>query len=91
MILGGKTKLVSVYTGNYLQAQIVKGRLEAEGFPVLLRYEGAGLVYGVTVDGLGEAKVMVPEEMAPEAQIIVADQEYGEPEDLTEGEPTEEA
>ena len=80
-------ELVSVFSGNYLQAQIVKGRLESEGVPSLLRYEGAGLVYGVTVDGLGEARVMVPEDLAEEAKAIVADQEYGEPEDMTEGEP----
>ena len=82
--MGGKGRLVSVYCGNYLQAQIVKGRLESEGVPALLRYEGAGLVYGVTVDGLGEANVMVPEDLAQEAAAIVADHEYGEPEDMTE-------
>jgi hypothetical protein len=87
--LGGKSKLVSVFSGNYLQAQIVKGRLESEGIPVLLRYEGAGLVYGITVDGLGEARVMVPEDLAAEAQTIVADHEYGEPEDMMEDEPQE--
>ena len=88
--MGNKSKLVSVYSGNYLQAQIVKGRLESEGVPALLRYEGAGLVYGITVDGLGEARVMVPEDLAQEAEAIVADQEYGEPEDMTEDEPQEE-
>ena len=87
--MGDRSKLVSVYSGNYLQAQIVKGRLESEGVPALLRYEGAGLVYGVTVDGLGEARVMVPEDLAQEAQAIVADQEYGEPEDMIEDEPQE--
>jgi hypothetical protein len=88
--MGDRSKLVSVYSGNYLQAQIVKGRLESEGVPALLRYEGAGLVYGITVDGLGEARVMVPEDLAKEAQAIVADQEYGEPEDMAEDEPQEE-
>jgi hypothetical protein len=87
--MGGKSRLVSVYSGNYLQAQIVKGRLESEGVPSLLRYEGAGLVYGVTVDGLGEARVMVPEALAEEAKAIVADQEYGEPEDMTDDERAE--
>jgi len=89
--MGGKSKLVSVYSGNYLQAQIVKGRLESEGVPVLLRYEGAGLIYGITVDGLGEARVMVPEELAEEAEAIVADHEYGEPDDMTEDGPSEQS
>ena len=87
--MGGKSRLISVYSGNYLQAHIVKGRLESEGVPALLSYEGAGLIYGVTVDGLGEARVMVPEDMAEEAEAIVADQAYGEPEDMTEDELTE--
>jgi len=87
--MADKSKLVSVFSGNYLQAQIVKGRLESEGVPAMLRYEGAGLIYGVTVDGLGEARVMVPENLADEAETILADQEYDEPDDMTEDEPPE--
>jgi hypothetical protein len=87
--MGGKSKLVSVYSGNYLQAQIVKGRLESEGVPVLLRYEGAGLIYGITVDGLGEARVMVPENLVEQAETILADQVYEEPDDMTEDESPE--
>lgn len=70
--MGRGPRLVAVYRGSYLQAEIVKGHLESEGVPALLRYEAAGLVYGVTVDGLGEARVMVPEELAAEAEAIVA-------------------
>ena len=33
--------------------------------------------------------MMVPEDLAQEAQAIVADHEYGEPEDTTEDEPQE--
>ncbi len=84
-----KGKLVSVFSGNYLQAQIVKGRLESEGVPAMLRYEGAGLIYGITVDGLGEARVMVPEDLVEQAETILADQEYEEPDDMTEDEPSE--
>jgi hypothetical protein len=63
--------LVTVRTANYLEAQIIKGRLESEGIPVLLRYESAGLVYGITLDGLGEVKVMVPSNLAEEAKEIL--------------------
>ncbi len=87
--MGSKSKLVSVFSGNYLQAQIVKGRLECEGVPAMLRYEGAGLIYGITVDGLGEARVMVPEDLVEQAETILADQEYEEPDDMTEDEPSE--
>jgi hypothetical protein len=56
-----------------MEAQIIKGRLESEGIPVLLSYESAGLVYGLTVDGLGEVKIMVPQRLAEETkEILVA-------------------
>jgi hypothetical protein len=60
-----------VHTANYLEAQIIKGRLESEGIPVLLSYESAGLVYGIIVDGLGEVKIMVPKRLAEEAKEIL--------------------
>jgi len=64
-------QLVTVTTAKYLEAQIIKGRLESEGIPVLLRYESAGLIYGITIDGLGEVKVMVPQHLAEEARGIL--------------------
>ncbi len=64
-------QLVTVYIATQMEAQIIKGRLESEGIPVLLNYESAGLVYGITVDGLGEAKVMVPKRLAEEAREIL--------------------
>jgi hypothetical protein len=63
--------LVTVRTTNYMEAHIIKGHLETEGIPVLLRYESAGLVYGITVDGLGQVKVMVPQRLAEEAKEIL--------------------
>jgi hypothetical protein len=56
-------------------AQIYKSKLEAMGIPVLLRYESAGLVYGITVDGLGEVRVMVPRPYADEATALLEDEE----------------
>ena len=64
-------KLVTVRTAKYMEAQIIKGRLESEGIPVLLSYESAGLVYGLTIDGLGEVKIMVPKHLAEEAKEIL--------------------
>jgi hypothetical protein len=54
-------------------AQIYKSKLEALDIPVLLKYESAGLVYGIIVDGLGEVRVMVPEPYAAEAEALLAD------------------
>ncbi len=64
-------ELVTVRIARQMEAHIIKGRLESEGIPVLLSYESAGLVYGITVDGLGEVKVMVPKHLAEEAQEIL--------------------
>ena len=69
--MSARKQLVSVYTTTYMEAQVIKGRLENEGIPVLLSYESAGLIYGITVDGLGEVKVMVPKRLAKEAKEIL--------------------
>ena len=66
-----EAKLVTVYTGTYLEAQVMKSHLESEGIPALLRYEGAGLIYGITIDGLGETSVLVPADLSQEAREIL--------------------
>jgi hypothetical protein len=64
-------KLVRVHTcQGWELAQIFKSKLEAAGIPVLLQYESAGLVYGITVDGLGAVRIMVPESHASEAEAL---------------------
>lgn len=54
-------------------AQIYKSKLEAMEIPVLLSYESAGLIYGITVDGLGQVRVMVPESYAEQARDLLTD------------------
>ena len=54
-----------------IAANVIKSHLESEGIPVLLQYESAGRVYGLTVDGLAEVKVLVPRGLAVEAQEII--------------------
>ena len=67
--------LTTIYiAGNQVEAQIIKGRLENEGIPVLLQYESAGIVYGITVDGLGQVKVQVPSSLAQNAKDILDEQ-----------------
>jgi hypothetical protein len=69
--MSAREQLVTVRTAKYMEAQIIKGRLESEGIPVLLSYESAGLIYGLTIDGLGEVKIMVPRHLAEEAKEIL--------------------
>jgi len=63
--------LTAVYVGKRTVAGLIKSRLESEGIPAILQYESAGLIFGLTVDGLGEARVMVPEHLAEEARQIL--------------------
>jgi hypothetical protein len=71
MPMPARESLVTIRTAKYMEAQIIKGRLESEGIPVLLSYESAGLIYGLTIDGLGEVKIMVPKRLAEEAKEIL--------------------
>ncbi len=64
-------QLVAICTARQMEAQIIKGRLESEGIPTLLSYESASLVYGLTIDGLGKVKIMVPAHLAKEAKEIL--------------------
>lgn len=67
-----------VYTASGMtQAKIITGRLETEGIPTRLKYEAAGTIYAVTVDGLGEVKILVPAEDLDRAGTIL-NQSYDE-------------
>ena len=58
-----ETKLEKVYTASgQFQAHVIKGKLETEGIPVLLQYESQ--IFGLTVDGMGAVRIMVPEPLA---------------------------
>ena len=63
--------MVTICTARQMEAQIIQGRLKSEGIPALLSYESAGLVYGLTVNGLGEVKIMVPKWLAEQAKEIL--------------------
>ncbi len=56
-------------------AQIYKSKLEAAEIPVLLEHEASGLVFGITVDGLGEVRLMVPAAYAAEAKELLEEVE----------------
>ena len=65
--------LETVYRAwGLLRAQVIKGRLEASGIPALLDYESVGPTIGITIDGLGEVRVMVPVDRADEARELIA-------------------
>ena len=67
-----------------MEAEIIKGKLESRGIPALLQYESAGRIFGITMDGLGKVKIMVPADLYEEAEKVL--QEKPEP-DLDESPP----
>ncbi len=61
--------LVEVTTAQgALSAELVRGKLEVVGVPVTIRRESAGVVLGLTVDGLGAQHILVPEDLVEEAR-----------------------
>ncbi len=72
--------MTTVYrTAGLLQAAVVKGRLESAGIPVMLDYESLGRVMGLTVDGLGEVRVLVPDDRADDARQLLAEDDEQSP------------
>ncbi|MEA3376428.1 MAG: DUF2007 domain-containing protein [Chloroflexota bacterium] len=68
--------LTAIYTATGLiRAQVIKAKLEAAGIPVLLDYESVGPVIGITVDGLGEVRVLVSNKNAEEARSLIEEEQ----------------
>lgn len=58
-----------------LTAKVIKSHLESEGIPVLLKWEAAGRVWGLTMDGLGEVSILVPREYEEYARHVIEPRE----------------
>jgi len=56
-----------------MEADIIKSKLESFQIPVLLKFESAGHIFGITMNGLGKVKIMVPESFFEEARNILAE------------------
>jgi hypothetical protein len=59
-------------TSGITVAEIIAGRLQAEGIPARAWQEGAGEALGLIVGLLGTGHVVVPEEYAEQARAILA-------------------
>jgi hypothetical protein len=67
-----------------LQAELLRGLLEAQGIPVLLSQEGAGRAIGLTFGPMGEVRILVPGSQLSRAQSILAAYEAGTFEDMVD-------
>jgi len=71
----GVPNMVEVYASQgHMRANAAKLKLEAAGIPAMLSYESVGRVWGLTVDGIGEVRVLVPERYAAEARALLEEE-----------------
>jgi hypothetical protein len=65
-------KLVDVYRASgEMEAHVIKGLLESNGIPCILKSDAASSVHAFTIDGMGEVAVAVLESRAEEAMKII--------------------
>ncbi len=65
-------ELIEVYrAAGEMEAQVIRSLLEQYGIPCLLKGDAARTIYGFTVDGLGEVRIMVRESMAEKAKRLI--------------------
>ena len=71
---------------NRMEAEIVRGRLESEGIPAIIRGEALGTIYGLTTGSLAASDVLVPAPLADKAtEILNTEVVWDESDDTTEG------
>ena len=60
-----------------INAEAIMTALRGRGIPVRSQGEALGAIYGLTLDGLGEVTLFVPEEYLDEARSILEAGEHG--------------
>jgi len=69
---GGESPYVTVYVaGSLPEAHVIKGKLETDDIPVLLRYESGATVFGLVGGGLGSVEVQVPRPLEERARTLL--------------------
>ena len=65
-----------------LNAEMLRGLLEAQGIPVNLSQEGVARAYGLGVGPLAEVEIMVPDTYVREAEKVIESYQAGEFEEM---------
>lgn len=68
----GEEPVVVWEAAHLMEAEVVKGRLEAAGIPAIIRSEAVGQIIGITTGGLARADVLVPAPLADKAIGLLA-------------------
>ena len=70
--MSSSEKLVEVYRASgEMEAQVIRSLLEYHGIPCLLKGEAARNIYGLTVDGIAEVRIMVWGKVADKARSLI--------------------
>jgi hypothetical protein len=69
---------VAVEVAGEIQAEILRGMLEAQGIKVWISQEGAGRAYGLGVGRLGRVQILVPEEDLEQSKALLDDYYAGQ-------------
>lgn len=72
-------KLISIFSAaGLLEADMLKGFLEAQGLTVFLSQESVGRTLGLSAGSLGMVDLLVPEEQVAQAQQLIDEIEAGD-------------
>ena len=63
--------IILTYAKSEVERWIIKGKLETDGIPAIIQQEAIGKIYRITIDGLGEIKVLVPTFFLVQAKEII--------------------
>jgi hypothetical protein len=73
------TEYVTVYVANgQLDAEMIRGFLEASGIPAMVSQESVGTILGLASGPLGEVNILVPVENKEEALELLRSMENGD-------------
>ncbi len=69
-------KTVAIYrAASEAEARIIKGFLESNGIPCLLKANAAPSVHAFAIDGMGEVAILVWEDIAEKARELIREEE----------------
>jgi hypothetical protein len=74
--LPNEVELIRVPGG--IHAESILAALRGSGIPARAHGEAVGAIYGLTLDGLGEVSIFVPEECLDRARTVLEAGEQGE-------------
>lgn len=59
---------------GFLEGEIIKSKLDSYGIPCMLKEESARRLFGLTLNGLGKVRIMIPAQYKDKAEEILDEQ-----------------